>query len=175
MSSRRPRVGSRSACPASSSTTSAARSLFERICELPEYYPTRTELEILHEHAGDMARARSDRARVLVELGSGAAVKTRLLLDALDRARDIYVPVDISTATLLDSARALGARYPSLDVRPLAADYTRDLSLPALRCRARATGQRVLPRLDDRQLRADRGLGVLATRAARRRGSERAY
>ena len=102
--------------------------LFERICELPEYYPTRAELEILHEHADDMAR-RLGPSAVLVELGSGASVKTRVLLDALDNPA-VYVPVDISTATLLDSARALGARYPSLDVRPLAVDYTRALSLP---------------------------------------------
>lgn len=102
--------------------------LFERICELLEYYPTRAELEILHEHAGDMARLLGADA-VLVELGSGASVKTRVLLDALD-SPDIYVPLDISTATLLESARALGARYPSLDVRPLAVDYTRELSLP---------------------------------------------
>jgi dimethylhistidine N-methyltransferase len=102
--------------------------LFERICELPEYYPTRAELEILHEHAAEMARLLGPGA-VLVELGSGASVKTRVLLDALE-SPEIYVPIDISTATLLDSARALGARYPSLDVRPLALDYTRELSLP---------------------------------------------
>lgn len=102
--------------------------LFERICELPEYYPTRSELEILNEHGADMARQLGAHA-VLVELGSGASVKTRVLLDALDDPA-VYVPIDISTATLLDSARALGVRYPSLDVRPLAVDYTRDLSLP---------------------------------------------
>ncbi|HVZ34640.1 MAG TPA: L-histidine N(alpha)-methyltransferase, partial [Polyangiaceae bacterium] len=68
--------------------------LFERITELPEYYLTRAELRILEEHAGEMARALGPE-RLLLELGSGASRKTRLLLDVLWRPT-AYVPVDIS-------------------------------------------------------------------------------
>lgn len=102
--------------------------LFESITRLPEYYPTRTELEILERHRHEMAHCIGPLA-ALVEFGSGASVKTRLLLDALDSPR-VYVPIDISTDMLLSSARALEARYPELDVRPLVADYMLDLDLP---------------------------------------------
>jgi dimethylhistidine N-methyltransferase len=102
--------------------------LFERITQLPEYYPTRTEVEILERHSGEMASCIGPRA-VLVEFGSGASVKTRMLLDALEAPR-VYVPIDISTDMLMSSARALSERYPELDVRPLAGDYMHDLELP---------------------------------------------
>jgi len=102
--------------------------LFERITRLPEYYPTRTEIEILREHGAAMATTIGTQA-VVVEFGSGASLKTRLLLDALEQPR-VYVPIDISREMLLSSAEALRRRYPKIDVRPVIADYTRDLELP---------------------------------------------
>lgn len=104
--------------------------LFERICELDEYYLTRAELEILHAHAGDVARLAGPRC-ALVEYGSGAGVKVRLLLDALvDPAA--YVPIDISEEQLARVAGELAADYPTVAVRPLWADYTAPLQLPTL-------------------------------------------
>src|SRR5690606_12345048 len=94
--------------------------LFERITRLPEYYPTRTEVAILERCGGELGEAIGPGA-VVVEFGSGASLKTRILLDAL-RAPRAYVPIDISTDMLLSSARALAARYPTLAVRPLAGD-----------------------------------------------------
>ena len=102
--------------------------LFERICDLPEYYPTRTELAIMREQAGAMARALGPRV-ALIEPGSGASLKTRLLLDALDRPA-AYVPVDISGEHLMDSARALRRDYPVLRVEPVCADFTQPFPLP---------------------------------------------
>lgn len=102
--------------------------LFERICKLPEYYPTRAELEILRRSGMEMADLIGPNTS-LIEFGSGASRKTRVLLDALDAPR-VYVPIDISSSMLSASARALSRSYPSLDVRPLAADYTRELTLP---------------------------------------------
>jgi dimethylhistidine N-methyltransferase len=104
--------------------------LFERICELPEYYPTRCELAILESHAGDMA-ALIGPGCVLVEYGSGASRKTRLLLDRLVSPR-AYVPVDISREQLLASARRLAADYPHITVAPICADFTRPFRLPDL-------------------------------------------
>lgn len=109
--------------------------LFERICELPEYYPTRTELGILEAHAGEMARRLGDRC-LLVEYGSGSSRKTRLLLDRLEAPAG-YVPIDISRAALTASARALAAAYPSLEVLPVCADYGEPLALPRPRRSAR--------------------------------------
>ncbi|HEV8246565.1 MAG TPA: L-histidine N(alpha)-methyltransferase [Polyangiaceae bacterium] len=106
----------------------AGSRLFERICELDEYYLTRTELGILQRHVGEMAQAIGPRA-VIVEFGSGASVKTRLLLDALENPK-AYVPIDISHSFLLESAAALRAAYPALEVRPVSADYTQPLELP---------------------------------------------
>jgi dimethylhistidine N-methyltransferase len=105
--------------------------LFEQICDLPEYYLTRCELAILARHAGDMARLLGPRC-VLVEYGSGAGRKTRLLLDRLADAA-AYVPVDISREQLLRSAGQLARRYPALEVVPLCADFTRPFTLPPLR------------------------------------------
>jgi dimethylhistidine N-methyltransferase len=102
--------------------------LFERICELEEYYPTRTELGILRRHAAAMAEALGPRC-LLVEYGSGSSTKTRLLLERLvDPAA--YVPVDISREHLLRSATALSARHPRLPVRPVCADFTQPFALP---------------------------------------------
>jgi L-histidine N-alpha-methyltransferase len=102
--------------------------LFERITRQPEYYLTRVELELLGEHSRAIA-ARTGAGAILVELGSGASRKTRVLLDMLDRPR-IYVPIDISRSALFESTAAIRASYPGLEVRPLAADYTLPLALP---------------------------------------------
>lgn len=113
----------------------AGAELFERICALPEYYLTRSELEILRARAGEIADlAGADVA--LVEYGSGAGTKIRLLLDALDRPR-AYVPIDISAEQLAAAAADLAADYPQVTVRPLVADYTRPLTLPSLPADAR--------------------------------------
>jgi dimethylhistidine N-methyltransferase len=106
----------------------AGSALFERICELPEYYPTRTELGILEAHAGEMADRLGARC-LLVEYGSGSSRKTRLLLDRLvDPAG--YVPIDISRAALAASVAALAETYPALEVLPVCADYAAPLELP---------------------------------------------
>ncbi len=108
----------------------AGSRLFDRICELPEYYPTRTELAILNRHVAEMARLLGPRCLV-VEYGSGAGVKTRVLLDHLAEPA-AYVPVEIAREQLNESARALARDYPRLEVRPLCADFTRPLRLPEL-------------------------------------------
>jgi dimethylhistidine N-methyltransferase len=104
--------------------------LFDQICGLDEYYLTRTELAIMRAHAGEMA-ALAGAGCVLVEYGSGEALKVRLLLDAL-REPAAYVPIDISAEQLARVAGAIAAEYPGLAVRPLAADYTGPLTLPEL-------------------------------------------
>jgi dimethylhistidine N-methyltransferase len=104
--------------------------LFERICELDEYYPTRTELGILRARAGAMAETLGPDCLV-VEYGSGSGVKTRLLLERLERPV-AYLPVDISREHLLRSAAALSARHPGLPVLPVCADFTRPFELPPL-------------------------------------------
>ena len=102
--------------------------LFEAICDLEEYYLTRTELEIMRRHAAEMARLLGPDC-LLVELGSGSSLKTRLLLDELSRPAG-YVPVDVSREQLLRSAQRLAANYPGLEVLPLCADFTSELHLP---------------------------------------------
>lgn len=103
--------------------------LFEQICELDEYYPTRTEIALLRGQAGDIARSLGPQA-TLIEFGSGATVKIRILLDALERPA-AYVPVDISREQLIANSHDLAAQYPELTVVPICADYTRPLPLPA--------------------------------------------
>jgi dimethylhistidine N-methyltransferase len=104
--------------------------LFEAICNTPEYYPTRTELAILAEAAPTIARLVGP-GRAIVEFGSGAGIKIRTLLDALE-APAAYVPVDISRAHLVAAAEALAADYPGLHVAPVCADYTKPFVLPAV-------------------------------------------
>jgi len=103
--------------------------LFDAICELPEYYPTRTELSILQQHAGDMAQLMGPNAEI-VEFGAGSLRKVRLLLDAM-QAPARYLPIDISGEHLARSAVELQRDYPGLDVQPVVADYTERLLLPA--------------------------------------------
>ena len=102
--------------------------LFEEITTLDEYYPTRAELRIMRSAAPEIA-ARLGPDCLLVEYGSGSSLKTRILLDHLDRPAG-YVPIDISRELLQQSAAALSASYEGLKVLPLCADYTGRLELP---------------------------------------------
>jgi dimethylhistidine N-methyltransferase len=108
---------------------SAGSELFERITELPEYYPTRCELEILQTHAGDIA-ALFPRGAALVEFGSGSSRKTRLLLDRAG-AIQAYVPVDISTEFLRQQVQSLSAEYAEVAMLPVGADFLSPFELPA--------------------------------------------
>lgn len=102
--------------------------LFERISELPEYYPTRTELGLLERHAVEMATVIGPRADV-IEFGAGSMLKIRILLRALrDPVR--YLAVDISTDHLHHHAERLQQEFPRLEITPLAGDFTRRLALP---------------------------------------------
>jgi dimethylhistidine N-methyltransferase len=102
----------------------AGSELFEQICALPEYYPTRTELSILRAHAGEIVGSCSTDAAI-VELGSGSATKTRALLEAaLGRKEPVrYVPIDISRSMLAESSQALLADYGGLEITAIAAEY----------------------------------------------------
>ena len=104
--------------------------LFEKITRLDEYYPTRVERSILRAAAGQIAAA--TRARTLVELGAGAADKTRLLLDALRDEGTLasFVPVDVSEAALIDAARRVDEEYPGLSVTAVVSDFEEHLGLP---------------------------------------------
>jgi dimethylhistidine N-methyltransferase len=104
--------------------------LFEAICRLPEYYLTRTEVAILEQNAVEIAAQSGPHSR-LIEFGSGASTKARILLRALDRPA-AYVPVDISREHLRDAAVSLAEDFPSLPVVAVCADYTRAFPLPPL-------------------------------------------
>src|ERR1700752_572564 len=101
--------------------------LFDQICELPEYYPTRTERSILQERAEEIAGLTG--AVELVELGSGTAAKTRVLLDSLHAAGTLrrYVPLDVTESMVRDCARELTAEYPGLRVHGVIGDFERHL------------------------------------------------
>ena len=103
--------------------------LFEAITALPEYYPTRTEIAILRDHAADIARL-AGTGRPLVEFGAGSATKTPILLRAT--AAPLYVPIDISGPFLLESLRPLRCSLPDLRIVPVAADFTGPMRLPPL-------------------------------------------
>ncbi len=98
--------------------------LFERITELPEYYPTRTERALLERVVGEIARGA--RSEVLVELGAGSAAKTRLLLTALTAEGPLktYVPQDVSATALRDAANQVAAEFPTLAVHGVVSDFT---------------------------------------------------
>src|SRR5690606_27839598 len=102
--------------------------LFDSICELPEYYITRTELEIMRAHAAEMAQ-HIGRNPAIIELGSGTSLKTRTLLDHMEMPAT-YIPVDISREHLMDAAAALARDYPQLRVLPVCADFTQPFDLP---------------------------------------------
>lgn len=102
--------------------------LFDSICDLPEYYLTRTEQGIMQMHAAEMAQYLGPDV-ALIEFGSGTSVKTRLLLDQLEQPA-AYVAVDISREQLLDAAGLLARDYPALRVIPVCADFTQPIELP---------------------------------------------
>jgi dimethylhistidine N-methyltransferase len=107
--------------------------LFDAICELPEYYQTRTETALLKRHAGDIAALIGAEAEIL-EFGAGSLRKVRILLDAANPRA--YVPLDISGDYLAHVVRELAADYPALELKPMVADFTRPLSIPGTRRRA---------------------------------------
>lgn len=101
--------------------------LFERICDLPEYYPTRTEVAIMQAHVHQMAAALA-KPSCIVEFGSGSGRKTRMLLEAA--MPQAYMPIDISREQLIDAAQAIAREFHSIRVRAVCADYTASAELP---------------------------------------------
>ncbi len=130
--SRRPR-----AIPAKFLYDARGSALFDAICELPEYYLTRTETEILCAHAGDIAVLAGTDC-TLIEFGSGSSVKSRLLLDAMKLA--LYAPIDISREHLDRSIARLRRDYPSLPIEAVCADYMTLADLPQLTTSGRRIG-----------------------------------
>lgn len=107
--------------------------LFDAICELPEYYPTRTEIALLARHAREIAQLIGPGVE-LVEPGAGASRKVRILLEALALPAR-FLPIDISGEHLQQAASALRAQHPALEVHPVVADYTAGFDLPPARGR----------------------------------------
>ena len=103
--------------------------LFDAICQLPEYYPTRTELQLTRAVVGEIG-ARLGEEISLIEFGSGSSLKTRVLLENL--SVETYVPLDISREHLLASAAQLEREFPRLHIEPVVADYTAPFDLPSL-------------------------------------------
>jgi dimethylhistidine N-methyltransferase len=101
--------------------------LFEDITTLPEYYPTRAEIEILEQRGDEIARAVGP-GRAVIEFGAGSATKTPLLLDRIAPAS--YVPIDISGEFLREACAPLARRYPHLPIVPVEGDFTRPIALP---------------------------------------------
>jgi dimethylhistidine N-methyltransferase len=108
----------------------AGSALFEAICRTPEYYPTRVETALLAKVAAELAPTIAPGA-ALVEFGSGASEKTRLILNAAPSI-GLYVPIDISVEALAAAAGRIAATYPTLRVAPIAADFTQPLRPAAL-------------------------------------------
>ena len=102
--------------------------LFDAICRLPEYYPTRVELALMDRHIGEIAELVGPRASV-IEFGAGSNLKVRMLLDGLDRPA-AYVPVEISADYLVKQAEELARDYPNVHVQPVFADFTKPFELP---------------------------------------------
>jgi dimethylhistidine N-methyltransferase len=102
--------------------------LFQKICELPEYYITRTETELLRRYAPDISQSIGPNA-ALIGFGTGAGIKTRMLLEQLQNPI-AYIPVDISKQRLIDSAIELSHAMPALEILPVCADYLQELQLP---------------------------------------------
>lgn len=141
--------------------------LFDRICELPEYYPTRTELALLCARAGEMAECIGPDAEI-IEFGAGSSRKIRVLLGALRRPRR-FIPIDISAEHLHAAAAALRTDHPGLEVLPIAADFTRPFALPA---RPSTGGRRVgfFPGSSIGNFSPDEALDFLRSTAALLRG-----
>ncbi|MEY2501946.1 MAG: hypothetical protein QOI07_2280 [Verrucomicrobiota bacterium] len=102
--------------------------LFQQICELPEYYITRTETELLRHSAPEISESIGANA-ALIGFGTGAGIKTRMLLEHLHNPI-AYIPVDISKQRLIDSAIELSHAMPALEILPVCADYLQELQLP---------------------------------------------
>ncbi len=102
--------------------------LFDRVCSLPEYYLTRTELELMRQHLAEVAALVGERVSV-IEFGAGSSAKVRLLLDHL-RDPAAYVPVDISSEFLLEQVVSLRVDYPNVQMQPVFADFTLPFELP---------------------------------------------
>ncbi len=113
--------------------------LFDRICDLPEYYPTRTECGLLSLYGDRIAEFAGSRAS-LVEFGSGSSVKVRLLLLALNQPAS-YVPIDISREHLMQATTALAQDFPNLSISPVCADYSALEALPS--SSIRGSGRRI--------------------------------
>jgi dimethylhistidine N-methyltransferase len=116
----------------------AGSHLFDQICELPEYYQTRTETALLTRHAGEIAALIGPGAEI-VEFGAGSLRKVRILLDAAERPR-AYSPLDISGDYLSAVVTSLATDYPALQMRPLIGDFTRPIAIPELPDRPRRAG-----------------------------------
>lgn len=104
--------------------------LFEEITELEEYYPTRTEKRILYQNIDEIAEHIGKKS-VIVELGSGSSIKTRLLLDHLQETM-AYLPVEISEEYLMKTVEGLKSDYPDLIIKPICADYTKPFEIPEI-------------------------------------------
>ena len=104
--------------------------LFQKICDLPEYYITRTETAILRLYANEMAQCIGPRSE-LIGLGTGAGTKTRILLEELE-APAVYIPIDISNKQLRQSTALFRRLFPGLEILPVSADYLEPFDLPAL-------------------------------------------
>ena len=105
--------------------------LFDEICELDEYYPTRTELKIMEDNIEEMSALLGE-GTLLIELGSGSSIKIRLLLNNIPGLAG-YIPVDISEQHLINSAETLKEEYPHIDIYPLVADYTKIFDIPEIK------------------------------------------
>ncbi len=103
--------------------------LFQKICELPEYYVTRTEIEILDRNRSEIA-SQLGPAIQLIGLGTGAGTKTRILIEALDKPA-VYIPVDISEKQLRQSTTLFRKIFPELEILPVCADYLQAVVLPS--------------------------------------------
>jgi dimethylhistidine N-methyltransferase len=102
--------------------------LFEQICELPEYYLTRTEIDIMQSCMDEMSARIGKQARV-IEYGIGSGLKTRILLEGLDDPV-AFIPIDISPEHLAEASRELAQRFPHIEILPVAADFTRPVLIP---------------------------------------------
>src|SRR5436853_2654263 len=103
--------------------------LFQRICDLPEYYITRTEIDILDRNRADIASHLGPDIE-LIGLGTGAGIKTRILIEALERPA-VYIPVDISEKQLRESTVLFRKIFPDLEILPVCADYLQPVVLPS--------------------------------------------
>jgi len=106
-------------------------SLFQKICELPEYYITRTEIDILDKNRSDIAAQLGENIQ-LIGLGTGAGTKTRILIEALQTPA-VYIPVDISEKQLRESTNLFQKVFPDLEILPVCADYLQAVVLPSAR------------------------------------------